>query len=526
MVITPPVGPFSSEASMCRIASTLLRLPAAFVAALFVVSAASSQTSKPTPSPAPRLAPTAYPALSGAYTSSAQHPRVFMTEADLRELVTRINTPRTFSAQSFARLAASVKGDLASKIDWDATYSDCDLDIYLRAFSIEERRGYPGEVRTEDQLRVAMKVGHDASAPGGAAPVASRSALYAALVKAGAAAPAGAPPADQAAALAKRILLAWANHGFRDRQGRFLNAVAQFCDDKGRTDPGVQNGVGLQIGRGIVYSVHAQDLLQSIGAFSAVETTQLNSFHSAMFDLIRQAANYRFGLQNHPSTQCEVYSNHVPAALKGLLAVARLLDDGRKFTAILTGADPSIPVSLPWIAYFNHAIYGEADTPIACARNSGPDSLTSHPSFQTSTVAPGEIEDRYRNANPAQAIGYTAGNLTGIFEAAELLRASGFDLYGYRGAHGQSIEMATQYYACYAQHAGFYKIVTPGNSGACPNYQQYVGDVVNEVEPSILIGAYRFPKIATITSLDAAAKTAWSSTRNAVETIRFGRWRD
>jgi hypothetical protein len=470
--------------------------------------------------------PAAYPALSGGYANSAQHPRVFMTNADLRELVTRINTSGTFSARSFARLAASVKTDLAAKIDWDATYSGCDLDIYLRAFSIEERRGYAGEVRTDDQLRAAMNVQPGAVAPAGAAPVASRSALYAALVRAGAVAPADAPSVDQAAALAKRILLAWAKHGFRDAKGRFRNAVAQFCDDKGHSDPGVQSGVGLQIGRGIIYSTHAQDLLQSIDAFTAAEARELNSFHTAMFDLLLRATNFRFALQDHPSSQCEAYSNHVAAALKAMLSVARLLDDSRRFTAVLNGSDPSIPVSLPWIVYFNHAIYGENDTPIACAPNTGPDSLTSHPSFQTPTVAAGEMEDRYRNANPAQAIGYTAGNLKGIFDAAELLRASGFDLYGYRGARRQSIEMAAQYYACYAGHAGFYKTITAENSAACPNYQQYVGHVVNEVEPSILIGAYRFPKNVSLTSLDSAAKTAWASTANAVDTIRFGRWRD
>jgi hypothetical protein len=107
-------------------------------------------------------------------------------------------------------------------------------------------------------------------------------------------------------------------------RGDFLNNVAQFCDDKGHTDPGVQNGVGLQIGRGIIYSVHAQDLLQSIDAVTPAETTELNSFHSAIFDLLRQATNFRFALQNHPSSQCEVYSNHVPAALKGMPGVARL----------------------------------------------------------------------------------------------------------------------------------------------------------------------------------------------------------
>jgi hypothetical protein len=39
-------------------------------------------------------------------------------------------------------------------------------------------------------------------------------------------------------------------------------------------------------------------------------------------------------------------------------------------------------------------------------------------------------------------------------------------------------------------------------------------------------GAYRFPKNAVLTTLDATAKAARSSTGNAVETIQFGRWRD
>jgi hypothetical protein len=76
-----------------------------------------------------------YPALSGAYISSAQHPRVFVTSAELTDMVTRINAPRSFSAQNFSRLANQVKSHLAAKVDWDAVYSGCDLDIYLHAFS-------------------------------------------------------------------------------------------------------------------------------------------------------------------------------------------------------------------------------------------------------------------------------------------------------------------------------------------------------------------------------------------------------
>jgi hypothetical protein len=67
-------------------------------------------------------------------------------------------------------------------------------------------------------------------------------------------------------------------------------------------------------------------------------------------------------------------------------------------------------------------------------------------------VAAGEINDRYRNSNPTQGIGCTMGTLEGLFNAAEILRIAGFDPYAYRGAHNQSIEMATQYYACYGKY--------------------------------------------------------------------------
>jgi hypothetical protein len=117
--------------------------------------------------------------------------------------------------------------------------------------------------------------------PAGAAIVASRLTLYAALVKGGAKAPAGSPPADQAAALAKRILLAWASRGFRDQHGNFLNRAEQFCDGQQRFNRLEENNVGLQIARGVIYSVHAQDLLQSITAFNAAETTAINAFHPA-----------------------------------------------------------------------------------------------------------------------------------------------------------------------------------------------------------------------------------------------------
>src|SRR5258708_31543276 len=116
-----------------------------------------------------------------------------MPEPDLRDLTTRINSPATFSAQSFARLTRKVKADLAAKVDWNAAYSGCDVEIYLRGFSFEPKPAY-GNDRTEDELRAAMNVRAGEAPPHRAAVVASRLALFPALVKAGALAPADAPP--------------------------------------------------------------------------------------------------------------------------------------------------------------------------------------------------------------------------------------------------------------------------------------------------------------------------------------------
>ena len=105
-----------------------------------------------------RVAPDDYPSLAGSYTSSPQHPRVFMTPTDISDMVTRINSSGSFSAQSFARLSNKVKSDLAANVDWDAVYSGCDLDMYLHAFSYEPTTGYADEIRTTGQLGSALHV--------------------------------------------------------------------------------------------------------------------------------------------------------------------------------------------------------------------------------------------------------------------------------------------------------------------------------------------------------------------------------
>jgi hypothetical protein len=480
--------------------------------------------------PLMRKGPAVYPRLAGAYKSLAQHPRVFMTESDLKDLTTRINSPGTFSAQSFARLTRKVKADHAAKVDWDAAYSGCDVEIYLRGFSFEPKPAY-GNDRTEDELRAAMNVRLGEAPPHGAAVVASRLALYAALVKAGALAPADAPTSEEAAALVKRILLAWADRGFRDEQGNFRRSQSQVCDLDPTGKPVVtQFGqfVGaLTFARGVIYSIHAQDLLDGLHALSPQEETRLNAFHREMYDWIRNTRNEEFNVNMKWKYSDEVYNNQFAGHLVALLAAARLLDDEKAFEAALYGGEGERTVVVPWVTLFDHVIYGPSDTPLLnITPNSTDDPLTSRPAYTTKVVAAGEINDRYRNSNPTQGIGYSMGTLEGLFHAAEILRIAGFDPYGYRGAHNQSIEMATQYYACYGKYVGFYKTVTADNARACSNYQQYVGKIVNDVDSPVLIGAYRFPKNDSITGVEAAARVAWSSTTHSLDAIRFGRWRE
>jgi hypothetical protein len=447
---------------------------------------------------------------------------VFMTQADLNDMAARINSPGTFSAQRFAALLKRVKGDLSANVDWDAVYSGCDLYIYLHAFSVEERRGYPGQTRSDAQLRTAIKVRPDASFPIGAAPVASRSALYAALVKAGVVLPKDAPNPDAATSLAKKILLAWATRGFRNGKGHLREAATEFCDENGKQIwPAV-----LQITRGVANTINAQDLLHGMRALSAEEEAQLTSFHTAMYEWIRTAHNeeYRGGMKWKYSD--ETYNNQAVSHVGTLLAAARLIDDQKRFDAALYDNNPAMPVSLPWTQLFNYVIYGVSDTPLLrITPNSSDDPLKSSPAYSTKTVAPGEVNDRYRNATPLQGIGYPAGSVSGLLAEAQLTKIAGLDAYGYRGFRGQSIEMATQYYACYAKYAGFYKTVTAENARNCPNYQQYIGKVVNGVEGLILTGALRFPENKAITELEDAAK-AVATQHDEFDPLAFGRWRN
>jgi hypothetical protein len=210
-----------------------------------------------------------------------------------------------------------------------------------------------------------------------------------------------------------------------------------------------------------------------------------------------------------------------------MLAVARLLDDQERFATALYGGTGASAERLPWTVIFDHVIYGPNDLPlIGVTPNTSDDPLKSRPAYSTDIVAAGEINDRYRNDNPLQGIGYPMGTLGWLFESAEILRNAGYDPYSYQAAHHQSLEMAIQYYAGLAKLVGFYKIVTPQNAGSYPDAKQYYGKIVNGVEPNVVIGGYRFPNNDSIAGVDDAAKATISSMTFSGESILFGRWRD
>jgi len=480
--------------------------------------------------PPVRRVPASYPHLAGHYASPSEHPRVFDTREELQDMARRANTQGTFTSRRFSTLADRVRRDIAAKVDWQATYSGCDLEIYLRGFAYEQKPAY-GNDRSDDQLRAAMQGNRGLAPPHGAAIVAARAALYAALVRAGAEPPAGAPSATDAAAFAKRILLAWADHGFRDETGAFRHMEEEYCDLNPDGKPhvtqfGTFNGA-LTHARGVIYSVHAQDLLEGISALTRDEQVRLDAFHHNMADVIRSINNQEYDINMKWKYSDEVYNNQFVGHLTALLSIARLLDDEPDFDAALTGGAGNRTVKLPWIELFDHVIYGANDTPhLNITPNSSPDPLKSHPAYSTAIVAAGEINDRYRHDNQAQTIGYPMGSLQGLYMAAELMKNTGFNAYAYRGAHGQSLEMATRYYACFAKYAGFEKLITAENSRSCPDAMQYFGVIVNGVEPNVLIGAYRFPDDDELSALDAPAKTAAAGSSLPPEPILFGKWRD
>ncbi len=453
--------------------------------------------------------------LEGSYRSVTTRPKVFITQVELEDVARRINMPGSYSAQRFARLSEKVAHDLATPRNWNVSYSGCDISTYLYAFSYE-----PEDAASAEHLNAGMR---SASPPTGAAVVAARLALYAGLAKAGATVPGGAPSAKQAATLAREILLAWASHGFRDDAGKFRTSSAQFCDETGSVNAVSENQAGLQISRGVIYSVYAQDVLMYYENLGTNDVEEMNDFHSSMFSLVENALNLYV---KNVGNDCNRYDNQTANMFTALFAVASLLNDKTRFIAVLSANNPGTPMVLSWTAFIDRVIYGKGDRPNECYKNTGPNSTASKPFFQNNTVEIGEIDDRFRNKVPGQGIAYPMFTLERVLDTAEILRISGFNFYGYEGKGGQSIETALDYYACYATGAGFGKIVTEENSGHCPNFQQYVGKQVSGVDRNVLVGALRYPQDEKITSLEGPARISAASSAFSLDPLLFGRWRN
>jgi hypothetical protein len=58
----------------------------------------------------------------------------------------------------------------------------------------------------------------------------------------------------------------------------------------------------------------------------------------------------------------------------------------------------------------------------------------------------------------------------------------------------------------------------------CPDYQEYIGQIVSGLETVDVMAAYHFPRDPLLNELDAPAKAGAGP--NLIDPIRFGRWRD
>jgi hypothetical protein len=105
-----------------------------------------------------------------------------------------------------------------------------------------------------------------------------------------------------------------------------------------------------------------------------------------------------------------------------------------------------------------------------------------------------------------------------------MLKNAGFEAFGYRGARGQTIQLAADYYSCYGKYVGFKKTVIEENARSCPDYQEYIGQIVNGLETADVMAAYHFPNDPVLNELDAAAKAGAGV--NLIDPIRFGQWRE
>ena len=93
----------------------------------------------------PRDAGPPIPPMAGAYEPALANPVVYRSAT---EIAVRVARQGSFSARMVDLLAEQAPRALGSQARWDATYSGCDIGIYLHSFSWEQAGGFPNKTQS------------------------------------------------------------------------------------------------------------------------------------------------------------------------------------------------------------------------------------------------------------------------------------------------------------------------------------------------------------------------------------------
>ncbi|MGI4796159.1 MAG: hypothetical protein ACRYG8_19300 [Janthinobacterium lividum] len=381
--------------------------------------------------------------IAGAVTPTT-HPFLLTNTAQATAFVLAAQNDPSKNMQ-LLRLATSVKAWVANPIlisSLETTYSGTDLNTYLNRFSVVT------------------------SGQGGAALFALSFAYYHFLYSLNIGF--GDSATDAAAAFnARQILYIWAATGFR-QNGQVIADYQSFTgtnsDGSEMTPADVWSGVGLQIGRGMLPFVAAEDIM-SAGTFSNHEAI-IQNFIVSMRDMLIGAANFHY--DSSPYYDCHRYDNQAATVMTSLLALGWYTGDGALVNS-LAGVPGYTSLEWSWPQQVEAQIYGVGEPARTCNEQT-----TFYDKYNPITVL-GELTDRERN-EPYQPFGYPTGSLESLMQAAHMFKDLGWDGYGFTGPDGQSIKVGIDYYA---QYYAAYGSLTPASipdTGTIADFAQYAGD--------------------------------------------------
>src|SRR5258708_3904761 len=72
------------------------------------------------------------------------------------------------------------------------------------------------------------------------------------------------------------------------------------------------------------------------------------------------------------------------------------------------------------------------------------------------------------------------------------------------------------------RNAGFYNTITNDNARPFPDYQDYIGQPVNDVDRNIVVGAHRFNGNTGILEMNPAARHVFSAGMHRADPVIFG----